>query len=254
MTGRAYWGLLRELTMAEIRLRDQGTVLGFAWTLLHPALMFAVLYGLFIKWLGRFVEGYGAYLLVGLVMWNHFQRSSTYALGSLRRYRGLVLNYRFPRELVVFAAVAAVTWSTLLELAVLLPFLSAMGAPPTWSWLLLPVALAAQTALALGVGLVLAPLSALYQDVERIWDVASSALFYLTPVFYPLSVVAEPTRRLLLFSPLAQTLGAARGCLIEGRLPGPGAWAAAALGAVAFALGLAAMRRLEPRAADRLLG
>ena len=40
-----YWFLLWELTRTEFKLRDQGTLLGFLWTLLHPALMFIVLIG-----------------------------------------------------------------------------------------------------------------------------------------------------------------------------------------------------------------
>jgi len=52
-------------------------LLGFFWTLLYPALMFVVLYALFIKWVGRFVDQYAAYLLIGLVFWNFFQRATS---------------------------------------------------------------------------------------------------------------------------------------------------------------------------------
>src|SRR3989338_11260350 len=99
----AYLDVLWEMTRGEIKQRDQGTALGFLWTLLHPALIFAVLYGLFSKWVGKFVDGYVVYLLVGLVLWNFFQKATTYALGSFRRFRGTVLNYRFPREIVVLS-------------------------------------------------------------------------------------------------------------------------------------------------------
>ena len=51
--GKEGFAKLLALTRVEWRLRQQSTFLGFFWTLLNPALMFAVLYGLFVKWLGR---------------------------------------------------------------------------------------------------------------------------------------------------------------------------------------------------------
>ena len=252
--GFPYWNLLWEMSAAEAKLRDQGTALGFLWTLLHPLLMFAVLYALFLKWMGRFVDNYAAYLLVGLVLWNLFQKTTTVALSSLRRQTGLILNFRFPREIAVLAPAAAVLWSSMLELAILLLLLPWLGAAPRWSWLALPALVAVEAALACGTALVLAVLAARYQDVERAWEVLVTALFYMTPVFYSLSVLRPDRRDLVLLSPLARVIEAARACLLEGRWPGAGQAAAlAAWGAAAALVGLAVLRRAEPRLADDLV-
>jgi lipopolysaccharide transport system permease protein len=249
-----YAHLLWEMTYAEVRLRDQGSILGFLWTLLHPALMFAVLYGLFIHWMGRYVPDYAAYLLMGLVLWNFFARGTSYAMTSLRRYKGLMRNYRFPREILVFASVSAVLWSTLLELCVLAPLVVFLGHPPTRLWLLLPLLLALLVLLVCGLSLFLAVLSAEYQDMERIWEIVSTALFYLTPVFYPLYLIEQGKRRLLLLNPLSQVLIAFRGVVIAGQVPSAAMLAALfVLGAAACAGGLWTLRRLEFRLADKLL-
>ncbi len=248
-----YGHLLYELTRTEVLMRDQGTVLGFLWTLLHPALMFAVLYALFVKWMGKFVDTYAVYLLVGLVLWNFFQKSTTYALGSFRRFRAPVLNYRFPREIVVFASVGAVLWSSAMEFCVLVPVLLALGQPLRWTWLLLPGVFALELLLATALGLFLAVCAVEFEDLERIWDVLTSALFYLTPVFYPLSILSPRYQELMRLNPLMQILQMFRDCVIAGQPPDAGIFLALfALGALGLVAGLALLRRLEFRLADKL--
>ncbi|MDE2491334.1 MAG: ABC transporter permease [Elusimicrobia bacterium] len=250
-----YGHLLWEMTRDEVLMRDQGTVLGFVWTLLHPALMFVVLYGLFSHWIGDRVDQYMSYLLIGIVLWDFFQKSTTYALGSLRRLRGTVLNYRFPREIAVFASVAAVFWSSLMEVCVLLVAVALLGQTPRWSWLLLPGALALELLLCTGVGLFLAVFGAEFQDMERIWDVLTSAFFYLTPVFYPLSLLSPRKQALLGLNPLALILETFRACVIPStRAPGARALLALLAGSLALAAaGLALLRAREPEIADKLL-
>ena len=248
-----YWNLLWELTTVQMKLRDQGTIFGFFWTLLHPILMFIVLYVLFIKWVGKFVNQYAAYLLIGLVFWNFFQKATSVALSSLRSFEGLIMNYKFPREIIVLSSVGAVLWSTLLELVILLIALLLMGVPLHWTWLFLTAALALELTFVTGLSMILAVLAVEYQDMQRIWDVISMALFYLTPIFYPMSIIAESRRRLLLLNPITQVLVAARGCVLDGRLPQFWRFSAlSALGVVSFLAGVHLLRRCEGRLADKL--
>ncbi|MBI5239758.1 MAG: ABC transporter permease [Elusimicrobia bacterium] len=248
-----YGHLLYELTRTEVLMRDQGTVLGFLWTLLHPALMFAVLYALFVKWMGKFVDTYAVYLLVGIVLWNFFQKSTSYALGSFRRMRGTVLNYRFPREIVVFSAVGAVLWSSAMEFCVLVPVLLALGQAPHWTWLLLPGVFALELLLATALSLFLAICAVEFEDLERIWDVLTSAMFYLTPVFYPLSILSPRYQELMRLNPLMQILRMFRDCVIAGKPPAAGVvLALLAIGLAGVAAGRALLRRLEYRLADKL--
>ena len=250
-----YRRLLLELVLAEMKLRDQGTALGFLWTLLHPVLMFTVLYMLFIKWVGKFVDQYAVYLLVGIVLWSFFQRATSVAVVSFNRQRLLIMNYRFPREIVVLSPVLAVFWSTLLEFAVLLPCLwLILGVAPRWAWCFLPVLLLVLLALTAGFSLFLAVLGAEYQDMDRIWAVLSSAMFYLTPIFYPMSIIAEGRQKLLLLSPLTQLLIDARACLMQGQAPRLEVLAGlAVLAALSVVAGLGLVRSYQYRLVDRLM-
>jgi ABC-type polysaccharide/polyol phosphate export permease len=246
--------LLGELAWTEFKLTDQGTLLGFLWTLLYPALMFAVLYALFIKWLGRFVDRYAAYLLVGLVFWNFFQRATSLGLSSLTRRSALVQNFKVPLEDLVLSSVAAAFLSFLLELAVLGAFLAALGCPPSWSWLTAGGHALALLLLAYGASLFLARLAVEFQDVQRIWDVLSTALFYLTPVFYPLDIISPSKRAVLLLNPLARVLVSVRGCLIDGRAPGAAGFVALLLASgLLVAAGTLFLRRGGAKISDELM-
>lgn len=248
-----YWFLFREMTAAEFKLRDQGTVLGFLWTLLQPALMFAVLYLLFVNWIGRHVGDYGAYLIVGLVFWSFFQKATSVGLSSLKRRSALVRNYRFPREIIVFSAVGAVFLPFVLECVVMAAALLLLGVAPSWSWLAAPFFILVLLLVVAGLSLMLAVLAAGFRDAERIWEVLTAALFYLTPVFYPLRMLEESKRRLLSFNPLAALIGGVRECLIDGRFPAPAqaAWLAA-MGLGLLVLGVLLLRSIEGRVADTL--
>jgi ABC-type polysaccharide/polyol phosphate export permease len=251
---RSYFSLLREMAGTEFKLKDQGTVLGFLWTLLHPALMFAVLYVVFVKWMGQQVENYGAYLLIGLMFWIFFQKSTSSALTSLTRRYPIIRNFKFPREIVILSAVSAVFYSFLLELLVLLVFLPFIGVPPKASWLLLPLLVGSLVLLSAGVSMFLPILAAEYRDMERIWEVLTMAMFYVTPIFYPISVIGENLRPLLYLNPVTQVLIAARGCLIDGSIPNAGSLAAVSAGsALVFAAGFWSLRRFEGHLMDRLM-
>lgn len=225
---------LLALARAEWRLRQQSTFLGFLWTLLNPALMFAVLYGLFVKWLGRAQGDYAVFLLIGLVQWNFFASSTSYALGSLLRRAPLIKSYPVPLETPVLAAVLSVYFSHLLELGALALILSFIHAPPSASWLWLLAIDASFLALTAGFGLLLACLYVFFSDLERIWTIFLTAGFFLTPVFYPLSVISPDKAALLRLNPLTAIVESSRAAL-SGAQPDafwlllPWLWGAAAL-------------------------
>jgi ABC-type polysaccharide/polyol phosphate export permease len=214
LTEPRYWNLLWELTRTDFKLRDQGTVLGFLWTLLHPALMFVVLYLLFTKWVGKFVDNYAAYLIIGIVQWQFFEKATSFSLSSLRRKAMLARNFKFPKEIIVLSSVGCVFWSYLLELAVLLLFLFCLGIRPSLCWLALPCAVCGNLLLTLGASLSLSLLAVLYEDIERIWSILTLIGFYMTPIFYPLSILTPGRQELLKLNPMLHVIDAFRFSLI----------------------------------------
>src|ERR1700685_4272785 len=91
--------LLSELVRTDFKLRYQGSVLGYAWSLLRPLLLFVILYIVFVKFLkiGGNVPHYPVYLLMGIVMWNFFLEMTMQGLGSVVGRGDLIRKIRIPR-------------------------------------------------------------------------------------------------------------------------------------------------------------
>ena len=207
-----------ELTRTEFKLRDQGTILGFLWTLLYPAIMFSVMYVVFVKWFGNNIPQYGPYLVIGIVQWQFFDRATSTGFSSLRRRAGLIRNFSFASEITVIAGVGSVFLSYVFEMAVVLVLIRIWGIPLSSSWLALPLHVAALLSLSLATALILALLSVEFQDMERTWSVLVSAAIYLTPVFYPLSMISPKFQGYMKLNPMLHVIVGFRSCLLPDAL------------------------------------
>src|SRR5471030_2448555 len=77
--------LLSELVRTDFKLRYQGSVLGYAWSLLRPLLLFLILYVVLVNFLkvGKGVPHFQVYLLLGIVIWNFFNEMTMLSIGSI---------------------------------------------------------------------------------------------------------------------------------------------------------------------------
>jgi ABC-type polysaccharide/polyol phosphate export permease len=251
-TRHHFVNLVRELTRCEFKLRDQSTLLGFLWTLLHPALLFAVLYALFVKWMGNHVEAFPLYLLVGVVQWNYFAKGTTGGLMSVVQKSGLVTNFIFPREILVVSSVFTNLLIHALELAVMIVFLFLFGAALSWHWVLLPFSVFIETVLILGVSLFLARLAVDYKDVIRIWEIVMMTGFFVTPIFFPIEIIAPDRRQILMLNPMTRLINETRMMLVYNKAPSATVLAVL-LGAslLLLALGYWFFKRGEPHFAEK---
>ena len=239
MMDRRYWNLLREFTVNWFKLRDQGSLLGFFWTLLHPLMLLLVLYLLFQQRLGPDIPHFGVYLLIGIIHWSFFATATGRCVGSLVTRDDLVRNALFPRELLVFSDVGSILISFVLEVAVLLLFVLIEGLPLRWVWLMIPVIVALEAVLVSAISLMLAGAQVFVQDVERIWSILMRIGFFLVPIFYSVDAIDRVWARVLLeINPLTQIMNFSRDILIHGAFPSP-LWLAYTLGFCVALLALA---------------
>jgi ABC-2 type transport system permease protein len=205
--------LLRELVITDFKLRYQGSVLGYAWSLLRPLLLFMILYVVFVKFLrlGQGVPHYPVYLLFGMVIWNFFAEMTSQSLGSIVGRGDLVRKIRIPRWLIVISTSLSALINFLLNLIVVGIFMIINHVSLTHDIILLPLIFAEVYLFALGVSLFLAAAFVKYRDVSYIWEVVMQGAFYLTPIIYPLSRITNVTfQKLILLNPMAQALQDAR--------------------------------------------
>lgn len=205
--------LLSELVRTDFKLRYQGSVLGYAWSLLRPLFMFVILYVVFTKFLklGDSIPHYPVYLLLGIVLWQFFADMTNQSLGSIVGRGDLIRKIRIPRWMIVITSSVSALINLGLNLVVVSVFLVINKVDITPSILLLPLALIEIYVFALGVSLFLSAAFVKYRDLSFIWEVLMQAGFYLTPILYPLSVVTNiKIQQLLLLNPIAQSIQDAR--------------------------------------------
>jgi ABC-2 type transport system permease protein len=205
--------LLRELVSTDFKLRYQGSVLGYAWSLLRPLLLFLILYVVFVKFLklGNGVPHYPVYLLLGIVIWNFFAEMTMQSLGSIVGRGDLIRKIRIPRWIIVISSSLSALINLVLNLIVVVIFMNINHVNFVRSSLLLPIILLEVYLFALGLSFFLAAAFVKYRDVSYIWEVVMQGAFYLTPIIYPLSRITNVTfQKLLLLNPMAQAMQDAR--------------------------------------------
>ena len=175
---RRFWNLVRLTAAADFKTRYLSSWLGYAWSLLRPLLFFGVLYLVFTRVIrfGDQVENYAALLLFNIMLFQFFQDATGSAVRCVVQRESLVRKMQFPRIVVPLSVVLNASMTALMNLVAALLLIIAIGVEPRWTWLLLPVILAALLVFTTGVSLALAALYPRFRDVEQIWTVASRAL------------------------------------------------------------------------------
>jgi ABC-2 type transport system permease protein len=209
--------LLRELVITDFKLRYQGSLLGYAWSLLRPLLLFLILYVVFVKFLrlGTGVPHYPIYLLLGIVLWSFFTEMTNQSLSSIVARGDLIRKIRIPRWIIVLSSSVSALINLALNLVVVLIFMIANGVDVSTYIFWFPVILAQIYLFALGISLFLSAAFVKYRDISHIWEITLQAFFYLTPILYPMSTITNVTvQKLLLLNPMAQAIQDARNILV----------------------------------------
>lgn len=181
--------LLLQLVRKELKVRYRGSVLGFLWTMLTPALVTVVFSVVFTRVVRIGVEDYAAFFVVGYLLWQFLQNSCQGSLHSIVGNADLVKKVYFPREVLPLSHVVSQLVHLVLALAVVVPYL-------VWTrgfavLVHLPAAIVVVAILALfvaGVSLWFAATNVVLRDLQELFVVIFLVWFYASPVLYPLAL------------------------------------------------------------------
>lgn len=242
--------ILKLLVRRDLKIRYAGSVLGYVWTILDPLLMSAVYFVIFTVVIKRNV-GYSPYILFlvsGQLPWYWFAGGVSAVARSLRGEAQMVRSSNVPRELWIIRTICSKAVEYLFSLPVLALFALAYLQAPNWHIVLLPLAWVMIFVPLLGFGLLLAPITVLVRDVERIIPILTRVFFYLSPVLYSLKEVLQRAPQLQLLynvNPIVGPLLLSRACFFPEELKWAYVWHSAVASAVVLAIGLFAFTRLE---------
>lgn len=247
----AYRGLLRGLVQRDLTVKYKGSILGVAWSLLHPLVMVAV-YTLAFRYVVRVpIERFPLFLLSGLLPWMFFTSALSAATGSVADNGTLVRKVAFPRVVLPLAAVASALVQFLLMYTVLVPTALVMGAGLSLSWAALVPVVLLQAAFTAGLGLLMATAYVFVRDARHLLDVALQVWFWLTPVVYAASLAPETLRRWLQLNPMMHFVTAYQQIVTQHAVPSLATFALlTVMAALSLSVGWTVFGRAQKRFAE----
>jgi ABC-2 type transport system permease protein len=206
---KRFWILTRLSAVAEFKLMyvgsALGSILGYLWALARPLLTFAVIYIVFSKVLGigATIPNYAAMLLLNLSLFLFFAETAGRATLSFVANEGVLRRTQFPRAVVPLSIVLTGLFTFALNLIAVFGIVLAVGTPPLWTWLLIPLLWLAMLVITTAFSVMLSTLFVRFRDVGQIWLVVSTMLFYSSPIMYPVEQVPSGFHWMLILNPLA---------------------------------------------------
>lgn len=214
-----YRELIKILTISDLKVKYQSSVLGFAWSMLNPLLLMIVLYSVFSNVFRMTEDHFALYLLIGIISWRFIANGTNSAMSSIVGKSSLVTKIYIPREALVLSTVLSAFISSLLEFLVLVPLLIFLGAGLSFYVLLFPFIHIIYFLLVYGISLILASLYVYYRDLTQIWDVLMQIGFFLSPIVYPLSTVPAKYSGYYMLNPMTIIIQMYRDVLLYHYMP-----------------------------------
>ena len=213
-----YRELLYFLTWRDVKVRYMQSAIGVLWVILQPVLTTAIFTVIFTQF-ARFDSlqvPYPLFALSGLLIWLFVNNSINTASGSLVNNTNLVTKVYFPRLIVPISASLAGLIDLALGFLILTAVMIYYGVVPDWQISLAPVFIALAILLATSFGTLFSALNVRFRDVKFALPFALQIWMFVSPIFYPISILSEKWRVVFAFNPLTGILEGFRAALFGG--------------------------------------
>jgi lipopolysaccharide transport system permease protein len=214
-----YRGLIHCLVVRDLKARYRGSVLGFLWTFLNPALLMGTYTLVFAVYRRLEMDRYAAFLIAGLLPWLWF--SSSVVTGSTSVVQGgeFLKKVFMPPQVLPAVSVLANLINFLLSLPLLFGFLVLLGIRPGWTIIALIPVMTIQLVFTYGFTLMVSAVTVRYRDVTQLLTNFLTFWFFLSPVVYPPSEVPATFQALLMMNPMAPLLIGYQRVLLQNAWP-----------------------------------
>lgn len=250
-----YRSLVLNLVSKDLKVRYKNSVLGFMWSLLNPLLMMLVFTFVFTQLLGETIADFPVFVLTGLLAWNWTATSVAAGTRAIIDNAPLINKVYFPRMLLPVSVVLSNMAHYLLALPVLAVFMGVYGMSFS-PWLVyLPVIIMIQAIFLIALTLILSALHVYFRDTIVLVEVGLTAWFFMTPIFYRVEDVVDPTLVAWMYwlNPMASIIAELHTIIYYGGVPDPLFMARTLITALALlAIGYALFSRVSKHIGEHL--
>ena len=207
--------LLGELVARDIKIKYRRSVLGVLWTLLNPLFMMIILSVVFSNLFKFDIENFPLYLLSGQIIFNFYSESTSSAMSAITGNAALIKKVYVPKYLFVISRVFSSFINLMASFTALILVMVATRAELQWTVILSLIPLGLLVIFSLGIGLILSAITVRFRDIMHLYSVFLTALTYLTPVIYPMSILPSWLYKIVMLNPLTNILIMFRNVMIN---------------------------------------
>ena len=221
-TYKHYEPLLKQLIVKDIKLKYRRSFLGYIWSIMSPLLIMVVMVIVFSNMFRFDIVNYPVYFIIGQTIYNFFSESTNHAMWSIVGNAALLKKTYVPKYIFTLSKISSSFVNTLFALGAMLIVFIVCNIKFNWFMLFIPVILLQVYVLCVGVGLILAQATVFFRDIQYIYGVFLMVWMYLTPIFYPLSMLESNPELLFLiknFNPLYLYIEQFRTIVLQGVFP-----------------------------------
>ena len=243
-----YRYLLKQLVDRDFRVKYKSSALGMVWSLLNPFLNMLVYLFVFSMLFKSDVKNFPVYLMSGIVLFSYFSEATNLGMISIVGNSALISKVYMPKLIYPLSKVLSSAINFCISLIPLCLVMLITGVTIHKSILLLPVVVAFLIVFSFGMSLILATMNVFFRDTQFLWSVLLMMLNFLTPIFYPESIIPAQFQTIYHMNPLYQIIYFMRTIIIDGVSPTPITYLYCTLSCgVTLLLGLWIFRRNQDR-------
>lgn len=249
-----YREMIYSLIKRELRGKYKASVLGFVWTFINPLFQMIVYTIVFSFIMRSGIENFAIFLFVGLIPWNFFSVSVSNGAACVVSQENLIKKIYFPRMVLPISYVTSMFINMLLTFMVIFSvlFLSGYGVKPM-AVCFLPLVLAIEYILALGICMLVSAVTVYFRDLEYILGIINMAWMYLTPILYTTDMVPEEFRTLFNLNPMTPVILAYQQILYHKQMPETGTLIHAGIdGVVILVIGVLVFEKMQKKFVEEL--
>ena len=243
-----YGILMKQLVARDFKTKYKRSVLGVLWSFFNPLLTMCVQYLVFASLFKSNVDNYAVYLMSGGILFNFFSEAVSLGLMSIIWNSSLITKVYVPKYIYPVSRVLSSAVNVIISMIPLCMIILLSGIPLRKSMLLIPLVLFYTTLSCIGMSLLLSSAMVFFRDTQFLWNVLSMLWMYLTPIFYPETIIPQKYLWLYHMNPMYQFIYFLRTITINGTAPGPNTFLYCTLCAVVpLLLGLWVFRKTQDR-------
>ena len=216
---RRFRHMIRLQVKRDFTSKYRKSILGVLWSLFNPLLTMLVMAMVFSLIFRNQIPNFPVYLLSGNIIYAFFNESTNQAMLSVVTNEGIIKKVYVPKYIFPVSKVL----SSLVNLG--FSFLAFMlvfvitRAPFHWTMLMLPVPIIYTFVFSLGIAMLLSSLAVFFRDLSYLYGIFLMLLMYMTPLFYPVSILPEWAVPLVGFNPIYHFVCYFRDLALSGIVP-----------------------------------